>query len=309
MFEPIYLSTHRRGDLAAKAHLAGRLLGRCRLCPRECLVDRTAGRTGFCRAGAKARVASFSPHFGEEAPLVGRAGSGTIFFSRCNLGCRFCQNEDISLAGAGRDVTDDGLAGMMLHLQAIGCHNINLVTPTPHLASILAALVRAVEAGLTAPLVYNCGGYESLEALELLDGVVDIYMPDFKFTDPKQAEELCSAPDYPDRARAALTEMHRQVGDLVIDDDGLTRRGLLVRHLVLPENRAGTESAAAFLAGLSPRTYVNIMPQYRPCAEAGTIPGMDRRPTAAEFREAVEAARRAGLSRFDQPRLKMWGLG
>ena len=308
MFEPVYLSTHAQGRLAAKADRARRMLADCRLCPRECRVDRRVGETGFCRAGDRARVASFNPHFGEEAPLVGRGGSGTIFFSRCNLGCRFCQNEDISPAGAGRAVSDDDLAGMMLHLQAIGCHNINLVTPTPHLASILTALVAAAESGLTRPLVYNCGGYESLAALRLLDGVVDIYLPDFKFTDPRQAEDLCAAPDYPDRVKAALTEMHRQVGDLVIGDDGLARRGVLVRHLVLPEGRAGTERAAAFLAGLSPRTYVNIMPQYRPCAEAGAIPGMDRRLTAAEFRQAVAAARRAGLSRFDQPRLKMWGL-
>ena len=265
-------------------------------------MDRFRGSDGYCGTGARAKVASCQPHFGEEAPLVGRGGSGTIFFSGCNLGCIFCQNEDISLQGRGSEIDSDQLAGIMLRLQEVGCHNINLVTPTHMLRPILEALPPAIEAGLRLPLVYNCGGYESVESLRLLEGIVDIYMPDFKFGRSAPAEKYCAAPDYPDRAREAIAEMYRQVGDLVLDEEGLAARGLLVRHLVLPGGLAGSREVVGFLAALSPRTYVNIMAQYHPCARAREFPELARTIRAEEHVEAVKAAFLAGLTRLDRPR-------
>jgi len=300
--EASYLRAHDDGVLEERLEAAQRRLAACDLCPRACGVDRTREEKGFCRTGSRAKLASFNPHFGEEDPLVGRRGSGTIFFSHCNLGCLFCQNEDISLAGHGQEVGPEELAAAMLHLQGSGCHNINLVTPTHVVAQILAALIPAVEGGLTVPLVYNCGGYESVETLKLLEGIVDIYMPDFKFGRPEPAASFCQAPDYPQRAREAIAEMHRQVGDLELDRDGLAVRGLLVRHLVLPEGLAGTGEVAAFLARLSPRTYLNVMAQYRPCARAPQHPPLDRPIRAEEHREAVKTAFKAGLTRLDKPR-------
>jgi putative pyruvate formate lyase activating enzyme len=304
--EPSYLESFRHGRLAEKIRKSRRWLSKCTLCPRFCRVDRGAGETGYCRTGRYAAVASYGPHFGEEKPLVGRRGSGTIFFSSCNLFCVFCQNVDISHGGEGTSVTPEELAEVMIELQAKGCHNINFVTPTHVIPQILEALPTAIEKGLRIPLVYNCGGYERVSALRLLDGVVDIYMPDFKFWDPKAAEQLCDAADYPARARGALREMHRQVGDLQWDSDGVAQRGLLVRHLVMPDGLSGTPDILRFIAGeISPNTYVNIMDQYHPCGEAVGKPRIGRTITSEEFREALRAAREAGLTRIDE-RHKHW---
>ncbi len=301
--EPCYLALLRSGELRRRAEQARALLSPCRLCPRECGADRLAGETGFCRVGARARVASLGPHFGEETPLVGSGGSGTIFFSGCNLACLFCQNYDISQLDQGREVSAEALAAFMVDLQEYGCHNINFVTPTHVVPQILEALEIAAGQGLHLPLVYNCGGYEHLDTLRLLDGIIDIYMPDAKYDDPQVAERLSSAPDYPAVNRAALREMHRQVGDLTLNEAGLAVRGLLVRHLLLPEGLAGTEGIMRFLAELSPDTYVNVMPQYRPCFRAAQVPALQRRITAQEYAEAVRLARAAGLHRLDERRL------
>ncbi len=273
---------------------------KCTLCPRMCRVDRMAGERGFCRTGKLAAVASYGPHYGEERPLVGRGGSGTVFFSHCNLHCEFCQNSDISQGGEGIPVGPEELAEIMLGLQKKGCHNINFVTPSHVIQPILDALHIAVEKGLCVPLIYNCGGYERVSALKLLDGIVDIYMPDFKFWDPETAVGLCNASDYPDRARRAILEMHRQTGDLVIDRDGVAQRGLLVRHLVMPNGLAGTAEIADFIATrISAGTYVNIMDQYHPCGRSIENRAISRRITSEEFREALDAAARAGLTRLD----------
>ncbi len=302
-FEPSYIQTHRQSSLSAKAAQAAAALTQCRLCPRRCGVDRISGETSFCRTGVQALVAGCDAHFGEEAPLVGRHGSGTIFFTYCNLNCSFCQNFDISHTGYGQVVSDRQLADMMLSLQHAGCHNINFVTPSHVIPQILAALVLAVPDGLKVPLVYNSGGYDRVETLKLLEGVIDIYMPDFKFWDPSVAAQTCDAPDYPEQARRSLIEMHRQVGDLQIGPDGLARRGVLVRHLVLPEDLSGTEAVMRFIAReVSPHTYVNIMSQYRPCGRAADIPALARSASAEECRAARQAAQRQGITRLDRPR-------
>ena len=299
--EPAYLHLHHFGELARRADAAVAMMSPCRLCPRECGADRAVGRHGTCGIGGRARVASAGPHFGEERPLVGMHGSGTIFFAGCNLLCSFCQNWDISHTDAGDDVEADELAAMMLRLQAMGCHNVNLVTPSHVAGPILEALDLAAGAGLRVPLVWNCGGFESVETLRLLDGVVDVYMPDFKFWSALWAERFCAAPDYRRRAVEALREMHRQVGDLIIGEDGLATRGLLVRHLVMPNGVAGTADVCAFLAGeLSPDTYVNVMDQYRPCGDAANDPAIARPITNTEYAEAVASARDAGLHRLDR---------
>ncbi|OPY16149.1 MAG: hypothetical protein A4E74_02005 [Syntrophus sp. PtaB.Bin075] len=302
MNEPSCLRLYREGKLQERIDRALALISpACRLCPRNCRVDRLAGKTGVCRTGDKAVVASYSPHFGEEAPLVGSYGSGTIFFSSCNLLCSFCQNFEISHHVVGLAVEPSELAAIMLRLQKQGCHNINFVTPTHVVPQILQALPPAIEMGLNVPLVYNCGGYESVEALKLLDGVVDIYMPDFKFWDNQWAERFCHIKDYRERAKEALLEMHSQVGDLQINEKGLAVRGLLVRHLVMPEDIAGSREVMTFLAReISPHTYVNIMGQYRPCGLASRDQRINRRITAAELTAAEEAARQAGLHRLDE---------
>ncbi len=297
------METHRKGLLKKKREEAFRRIRSCVLCPRRCKVDRPAGETGLCKTGALAVVSSYSPHFGEEAPLVGRRGSGTLFFTHCNLLCNFCQNYDISHEGRGEAVSSKDLAAMMLELQRMGCHNINFVTPTHVVPQILEALEWAVEEGLSIPLVYNSGGYDSLSTLKLLEGVIDIYMPDFKFWDPDIAQRTCRAPDYPEVAQKALVEMHRQVGDLFIDDEGLARRGLLVRHLVLPHGLAGTREVMAFIAErVSANTYVNIMPQYRPCGRAAEVPELSGALSTRDFKAALEAARKAGIHRLDERR-------
>ena len=301
---PSYVALATSGELDARAETARQRLACCDLCPRVCGVDRLRGEKGACRTAEQALVASYSPHFGEEIPLVGRHGSGTIFFSGCNLACRFCQNYEISQRASGTAVAPDDLARTMLQLQALGCHNINVVSPSHVVPQILAALAIAVRGRLRVPLVYNTGGYDSLETLRLLDGVFDIYMPDMKYADDAPGQRYSGVPDYPSVNQAAVREMHRQVGDLEVDRQGTAVRGLLVRHLVLPDGEAGTARIAAFLADeVSRDTYINAMAQYRPCYRANTLPPLDPRLSRAEFVEAVEEARAAGLHRLDRRRL------
>ncbi len=303
--EPLYLSLHEKGELKERAEEAFSRMEACNLCPHECGVNRLAGEAGFCRVTEGPMVSSYGAHFGEEQPLVGFGGSGTIFFTYCNMACVYCQNWEISHLGQGDVISIEELARMMLALQARGCHNINFVTPTHQVAYILKALVIAVEKGLRIPLVYNCGGYESLETLKLLDGVIDIYMPDFKYWDEKTALKLSKVPHYPQIARAAIKEMHRQVGDLELDDNFIAKKGLLIRHLVLPENLAGTPEILKWIASeISPHTYVNVMDQYYPCGDAWKYPPLDRRLTKEEYEEALRAARAAGLKRLDDRRLR-----
>lgn len=298
-FIPAYLKLSR-AELWKRVDSAEEILKKCTLCPRNCMVDRTAGETGVCGSGSKPFVASWGPHFGEEGPLVGRHGSGTIFFSRCNLRCLFCQNWSISHSGEGHEISFEKLAEVMLSLQDIKCHNINLVTPTHQLPMILRSTAIAADMGLKIPIVYNCGGYESVESIKLLDGITDIYMPDFKYYDPDTARKYSDAENYPQAAKAAIKEMHRQVGDLLIDETGVAQRGLLVRHLVLPEGLAGTKGIVEFLAGeISADTYINIMDQYHPCYMAFKHPPLDRRITRKEYEDAVTAAMHAGLKRID----------
>jgi putative pyruvate formate lyase activating enzyme len=298
--QPGYLDLHATGELVTRAQAAAELLVDCRLCPRQCGVNRLQEEEGICRTGSMAKVASYAPHFGEESPLVGRGGSGTIFFSNCNLRCVFCQNYEISHLGEGVDVTPEQLAAMMIDLQRQGCHNINFVTPTHVVPQILAGLVVAVDGGLNLPLVYNSSGYDSVATLKLLDRVVDIYMPDFKFWDAASATRFAKAKDYPDRARGAIMEMHRQVGDLVIGDDGVAIRGLLVRHLVMPGGLSETGRILHFLAEeISANTYVNVMDQYRPCGLAHKYPPLDRRTSHEEYQAALKLAAEAGLKRLD----------
>lgn len=297
---PSYLHARVEGKLRSRAEEALARLKACHLCPRRCGVDRLSDERGFCRTGRRAVVSSYGPHFGEEDPLVGTHGSGTVFFTHCNLQCCFCQNYEISQGGVGREVSAEGLAEILLELQSQGCHNINLVSPSHVVAQVLEALCLAADAGLRLPLVYNTGGYDRTETLELLDGIVDIYMPDYKFTRPDVSEALASAPDYPEIVRSALLEMHRQVGDLALDRSGVAFRGLLVRHLVLPGGLAGTEEVMCWISRhLSRETYVNVMDQYRPCGRAWQYPGLSRRITAEEYAEALVAARSCGIHRLD----------
>lgn len=308
--EPAYLRVSRTGELARRVAEAGDTLRECALCPRECRVDRQAEEVGACRIGSRAVVYSYHAHFGEEGPLVGRHGSGTIFFSGCNLSCQYCQNWDISQRPEGERVEPETLAAIMLSLQAEGCHNINLVSPSHVVAQFLAGLSVAIEAGLRLPIVYNTGGYDSLETLRLLDGIVDIYMPDMKYADEHVARTYSNVRDYPTINRAAVKEMHRQVGDLVTDERGIALRGLLVRHLVLPNGLAGTAQTARFLAHeVSRDTYINVMDQYRPCFRAACFPDLSRRVTEAEHREAVTAVRSVGLHRLDQDKAAaLWAV-
>ncbi len=271
------------------------MMDACALCPRACGANRRRGERGFCGVGSQPVVSSAGPHLGEEPPLVGYFGSGTIFFAGCNLGCVFCQNFDISHGRAGRETSVEGVVELMLRLEAHGCCNINFLTPTHVMPHVLDAIAQARGRGLRVPIVYNCGGYESLDALRLLEGAVEIYMPDAKFLDPRRAGAYCKAPDYPDAMKAALREMHRQVGDLEIVD-GIARRGLLVRHLVMPNATDDGKAIIDFLADeISPDTYVNVMEQYRPLFRAGEHPAIARRPTRREFEEVYEHARRRGL--------------
>lgn len=299
--EPAYLRLLHSGELAERVRLSRQHLENCDLCARYCRVNRRQSiRGAICRTGERAVVYSAGPHHGEEDCLSGWRGSGTIFFSWCNLRCVFCQNWDIAWQGEGQEASDEELAQMMLRLQALGCHNINLVTPSHVVAQILVAVNIAAEQGLRLPLVYNSSGYDSPEALALLDGVIDIYMPDMKYGDDKLARKYSHVPDYVRVNQAAVREMHRQVGDLAINADRLAERGLLVRHLVLPNGISGVEKVLKFLAEeISTNTFLNLMGQYRPCYRAGENPELDRRISGAEFSEALAIAQRYELQRLD----------
>lgn len=295
---PHHIRMSRDGTLAIRAEQARQLLEECTLCPHSCRVNRMQGETGFCRAGEKVIISSAGPHFGEEDVLVGGNGSGTIFFGLCNLACKFCQNYELSHQGEGSTISIKELADIMLSLQRLGCHNVNFVSPTHYAAQIVQAVLLAAEQGLTLPLVYNSGGYDSLKTLELMDGVIDIYMPDLKFMDEDIALGYTGARNYPQTVKEAIREMHRQVGDLQVDEDGLAVRGLLVRHLVMPEGLAGTEAAMEFLAKeISPETFVNVMGQYSPYYQARHDPIIGRRVTRKELLDAVDIAKKAGLRR------------
>jgi putative pyruvate formate lyase activating enzyme len=304
--EPAYMALFRSGELAERAKRAVERLDSCDLCARYCRVNRLLSVKGaVCRTGRRAVVNSFGPHHGEERPLSGTRGSGTIFFTWCSLRCVFCQNYQIAQLGEGNEVTAEQLADMMLRLQDRGCHNINFVTPSHVVAQILEALVLAAESGLRVPLVYNTAGYDSHEALTLLDGVFDIYLPDMKYGDSAVAHRHSKVRKYVEVNQAAVREMYRQVGDLVVDGVGVARRGLLVRHLVLPGGLADTEAVLEFLRqDVSPTVSVNLMPQYRPYFKAHQYPPLDRALTREEFLAAVGAARRSGLRLVDGPTLR-----
>jgi len=303
-FEPAYRRLLATGELKDKVEQARAALASCRLCPRDCGVNRLDNESGVCRSGRNADVASAFPHFGEEDCLRGWRGSGTIFFSWCNLRCIFCQNWDISWQGEGQPMSAAGIASIMLDLERQGCHNINFVTPEHVVPQVLEAIYLAAQQGLRLPIVYNTSGYDSLESMDLLDGVIDIYMPDFKIWDGATAKKLLLAENYPQAAREALRRMHQQVGDLILDEKGLALRGLLVRHLVMPNDLAGTREIMRFLAQeLSPHTYVNLMAQYRPAGLVLSRPEryaeIDRQITPQEYTKAARLARREGLHRFD----------
>lgn len=301
--DSMYHEVMRSGELARRVAASADMLRCCRLCPRRCGVDRLSGERGYCGGGDLAEVASYGPHFGEESVLVGSHGSGTIFFCGCNLLCRFCQNYSISHHQESDcvSVSPVELAAIMVDLQGKGCHNINLVTPSHLVPQILAALPTAIENGLHLPLVYNCGGYESVETLRLLDGVIDIYMPDAKFWDVDSARKWLDAEDYPEVMRMALKEMQRQVGDLSIADTGIAGRGLLVRHLLMPGGLEETRQILLYLATtISKQCYVNIMDQYRPCGEASAFPELNTGLQPQMLAMAVQIAEQAGLSRLDR---------
>ena len=300
-FEPAYLRLLAAGELVRRAEQAYRHLDDCDLCARYCRVNRRLTTAGaVCRSGERVVVASYGAHHGEEDCLRGWRGSGTVFFSWCNLRCVYCQNWDISQQGSGREMSPSAIADLMLDLQQQGCHNINFVTPSHAVAQIVAAVAEAAARGLRLPIVYNTGGYDSPEALALLDGIVDIYMPDMKYGDSEMAHKYSKLRDYVQVNQAAVREMHRQVGDLVIDEHGIARRGLLVRHLVLPGGIAGSDRVLAFLADeISRDTYVNLMDQYRPCYRTEEFPELDRPLSDEEYRQAITAAERHGLTRLD----------
>ncbi|MBN1563429.1 MAG: radical SAM protein [Anaerolineae bacterium] len=302
-FVPAYRTLLASGGFPDRVKQAQAALKDCDLCAWACHVDRTK-QVGFCKTGTEAIVSSAFPHHGEEDPLRGFRGSGTIFFALCNLRCQFCQNYEISQEGEGEPVSVEQIAGLMLQLQALGCHNINFVSPSHVIPQIVAAVYRAAKAGLTIPLVYNTGGYDSLAGLRLLDGIIDIYMPDMKYADPDFGQAYSKVRDYPAHNQAAVREMHRQVGDLQLDGNGIALRGLLVRHLVLPENIAGTAAIVRFLAEeISPQTYINVMGQYHPAwrVRERDIAPLNRSVTPTEVDNAKFIALRAGL-RLDQRR-------
>ncbi|MFC1816857.1 radical SAM protein [Thermodesulfobacteriota bacterium] len=301
-FEPAYLKLHKTGELKKRAETLWTILEKCRCCPRKCGVNRLKGMRGFCRApGATLVVSSFHPHFGEERPLVGNGGSGTIFLTHCNLRCVFCQNWEISQLGRGVESNSEKLAEMMLLLQKIGCHNINIVTPTHYSAHILKALDIAAESGLRLPIVYNTSGWERLEILNLLDGIVDIYLPDFKYWDSNVSAKYSSgAESYPEITKKAILEMHRQVGVAKPAEDGIMQRGLMIRHLVMPNNTAGSEKIMEWIAENLPKdTYVNIMAQYNPVFKAYDYLEISRRTTSEEYKKVVNRAEEMGLTNLD----------
>jgi len=303
-YYPKYIKAHQSGLLKERCITVKKRMESCDLCPRKCGINRLKDELGVCKTGQLARVSGAFAHFGEEKPLVGSKGSGTIFFSYCNLLCNFCQNYETSHDGDGRVLNDTELAQVMLNLQNEGCHNINFVTPSHMVFQILSALETAIENGLRVPLVYNTGAYDCVETLKLLEGIIDIYMPDFKFWDNDIAEKTCRASNYPQIARNAVKEMYRQVGDLKTDTNGIATEGILIRHLVLPNKLAGTREIMHFIATqISTNTYTNIMPQYRPCGQAYQMADMASHVTGDEFREALNEAKQEGILRLDKPRL------
>jgi len=304
-FKPSYLRLYESGELDERVEELYNILESCELCPRKCGVNRLEGEKGFCEAGKKLMVSSYFPHFGEEDPLVCVHGSGTIFLTHCNLRCIYCQNYEISHLGVGELVSEERVARMMLELQALGCHNINFVTPTHYTPQLVRAIRVAAEKGLKLPIVWNCGGYENVEIVKLLDGIVDIYMPDIKYSSSEVAKKYSDAPDYFERCKEAVKEMHRQVGDLKIRN-GVAYRGLLIRHLVLPNNLAGSEEILKFIRSLSKNSYVNIMAQYRPEGEAFKYKELNRRPTRDEFMKVIELAKELGLTRGLQDKHLFW---
>ena len=293
-----YISLLEKGELKQRITALEELLRKCCLCPRKCGVNRLNGETGYCEAGREIMVSSAFPHFGEESPLVGRHGSGTIFLTHCNLRCVFCQNYDISHLSAGEIASSSDAARIMVRLQQEGCHNINFVTPTHYVPQVVAALSEAIAMGLRVPIVYNSSGYESVDVIRLLEGVVDIYMPDIKFMEKRYSKRFANAPDYPEVIKKVLKEMHRQVGDLAINSAGTAERGLLIRHLVMPGETSSTEAVLKFIAGeISIHSYVNVMDQYRPEYRAHDYPEIGRRITRKEYLEAIQSAKRFGLYR------------
>lgn len=299
--EPSYLKLIKNGTFEERVKHATQHLHACDVCPSKCGVDRLSGELGVCKTGEQAQISSYGPHHGEESPISGWGGSGTIFFSRCNLRCVYCQNADISQMGKGREVDAESLGSIMLELQRMGCHNINLVSPSHIVPQILAAVRVAAENGLHIPLVYNTGGYDSLEMLQLLEGIVDIYMPDMKYGDEVVARKYSLVRDYPNINQQALLEMHRQVGDLIIDSNGLTQCGILIRHLVLPNSLAGSEIVLRFIAEkISKDSYVNLMEQYRPAYRVKEFPDLNRHISSEEYYKVLEIARKLGLTRLDQ---------
>ena len=298
--QPAYLNLLRNGELAKRAGLLQDHLKSCDLCPRACGTNRFLDETGKCGVGNLAWVASYGPHFGEEEPLRGWKGSGTIFFSGCNLNCLYCQDADISQTLSGEMCTSEQLAHMMLELENRGCHNINLVSPTHVTSQILQAVFLAAQLGLRLPLVYNTGGYDSIQILKILDGVIDIYMPDMKYSDADRGVKYSGILDYPTTNQLAVVEMHRQVGDLELTERGVAKQGLLVRHLVLPGDLAGSSEILMFLADkISKNTYVNIMDQYRPAYLANRHQELNRRITDNEYQDVLSEANRLGLDRID----------
>jgi putative pyruvate formate lyase activating enzyme len=297
---PVYLGLLQSGDLEDRIRKLNRRLSNCDLCPRKCSVNRMKGELGHCGVGKQAWVASYGPHLGEENPLRGWRGSGTIFFSGCNLSCIFCQNADISQCLSGKPTSASALAKIMLELQNQGCHNINLVSPTHVSAQITEAIHLAALSGLKLPIVYNSGGYDSVPVLKDLDGLFDIYLPDMKYSSCETARILSGVSDYPEMNRMAVLEMYRQVGDLLLDNNGIALRGLLIRHLVLPEGMAGSRSILKFIAEqVSSNTYLNIMDQYRPIFHASQIKSINRKITRGEFQDVLAEAHSQGLTRLD----------
>ncbi|MBS7623335.1 radical SAM protein [Candidatus Bathyarchaeota archaeon] len=295
--KPLYLSSYEHGELKEKVERLHCILESCELCPRKCGVNRLKGEKGYCRSGKDLIVSSFNPHFGEEEPLVGTGGSGTIFLTNCNLLCVYCQNYEISHLGYGRPASEEKMADYMIHLQRKGCHNINFVTPTHFTPQLTRSIEIAIPKGLHLPIVWNCGGYENVETIRLLEGIVDIYMPDIKYGSAESARKYSNAPDYFECCREAVKEMHRQVGDLVVED-GIAMRGLLIRHLVLPNDVAGSREVLKFIAEeISKNTYVNIMDQYRPIYRAYDYKELARPPTFREYKAVVDMAKELGLQR------------
>lgn len=291
-FTPSYINLFEKGELNKRVELLQEFIKECQLCPRQCHVNRLNGEVGYCGAGSDLMVSSAFPHFGEEPPLVGLNGSGTIFLTHCNLRCIFCQNYDISHLGRGDRITLSDMARAMVKLQEMGCHNINFVTPTHYASQIVASLPKAIEWGLRLPIVYNCSGYESIEVIRLLEGVVDIYMPDVKFMDEKYSKRYSNAPDYPEVIKKVLKEMHRQVGDLTTNSKGVAERGLLIRHLVMPGGVASSEAVLKFIAEeISVHSYVNIMNQYRPEYRANEYSEISHPITHQEYLEAIQLAK------------------